>query len=131
MLRRNDIRKIAKARLKDAQALFGARRYDGAVYLCGYAVELGLKCRICRSLKWDAFPSTQNEFGNYKTFKTHNLDVLLDLSGEESKIKTDFLAEWSAVAEWDPEVRYNPSGIISRSDAQAMITATTALLRVL
>jgi hypothetical protein len=35
-----------------------AERFDGAFYLSGYAVELALKARICRTLKWRATPST-------------------------------------------------------------------------
>ena len=50
-LKTAELRKIAKARLKDAEALLAAHRYDGAIYLCGYAVELALKARICQTLK--------------------------------------------------------------------------------
>ena len=40
---------IARARIEDAKALLTAGRFDGATYLCGYAVELALKSRICRT----------------------------------------------------------------------------------
>jgi len=105
MIPKNDLRKIAKARLKDSEILFKNRRYDGAVYLCGYAVEVALKARICRTLKWTDFPSTRSEFQAYQSFKTHSLDVLLKLSGLEAEIKTEYLAEWSYIAAWEPEVR--------------------------
>ena len=123
------IRKIATGRLKDARALLGARRYDGAAYLCGYAVELGLKARICRTLKWRGFPSTSSEFKEYQTLKTHNLDVLLHLTGRERDIKTRFLVEWSVVSAWNPEVRYEPIGKTSRTDSEQMIAAAETLLR--
>lgn len=42
--------KIARARIEDAKVLVHSKRYDGAVYLCGYAVEIALKVRICRTL---------------------------------------------------------------------------------
>jgi hypothetical protein len=42
MITTKDLRSIAKARLKDAEVLSDAKRYDGAVYLCGYAVEINL-----------------------------------------------------------------------------------------
>jgi len=93
MLDKREIKKIAKARLKDAEVMVAARRYEGAIYLCGYAVELGLKARICRTLKWTGFPSTNSEFKDYRSFKTHNLDVLLHLTGIEEKIKGELLAE--------------------------------------
>ena len=128
MIDTKEIKKIAKARLKDAEVLVASRRYEGAIYLCGYAVELGLKARICKTLKWVGFPSTKKEFEGYHSFKTHNLDVLLHLTGIEDRIKTQLLAEWSAVTEWDPESRYNPIGNASPADAQLMVSAAKSLL---
>jgi hypothetical protein len=128
MIDTKKIKKIARARLKDAEVLAASSRNEGAIYLCGYAVELGLKARICRTLKWAGFPSTAKEFERYKSFKTHNLDVLLHLTGIEDRIKTQLLAEWSAVAEWDPESRYNPIGNASLSDANLMISSAKSLL---
>jgi HEPN domain-containing protein len=129
MLDKKDIKKIAKARLQDAEALFAAGRYDGAIYLGGYAVELGLKARICKTLGWSGYPSTSAEFKDYRSFKTHDLDVLLHLSGSEDKIKTKFLAEWSAVAQWDPDARYQPTGNVGAADARLMLSATAILLK--
>lgn len=128
MISNQEITKIAKARLKDAEVLAASRRYEGAIYLCGYAVELGLKTRICKTLKWPGFPSTNNEFNDYRSFKTHNLDVLLHLSGIEGRIKATLFAEWSAVAEWDPESRYNPIGHVTSADAQLMLSSAKSLL---
>lgn len=54
--------------------------------------------------------------------------MLLHLTGLEDRIETELLAEWSAVAEWDPESRYNPIGNASSSDAQLMISSATSLL---
>lgn len=128
MLDKKEIRKIAKARLKDAEVLAASRRYEGAMYLCGYSVELGLKARICKTLKWSGYPSSSKEFKNYHSFRTHNLDVLLHLAGVENRIKTELFAEWSTVAEWSPESRYNPIGVRSLSDAHLMISAAKAVL---
>jgi HEPN domain-containing protein len=127
----SDLRKIARARLVDAQALYRTRRYDGSIYLCGYAVELSLKYRICKTLGWNDFPSTSGEFKAYQTFRTHDLDVLLHLSGREARIKKQTFAEWSTVAEWDPEVRYRSIGSASKPDAELMINAAAAILRIL
>lgn len=124
-----ELRKIAKARFSDAEALLAAGRYDGAAYLCGYAIELILKSQICRVLHWAEFPATSSEFKNYQSFKTHDLDVLLHLTGKEAIIKTLYVAEWSAFSQWDPESRYHPSGIVKKSDAQLMIVSAKTLLR--
>ena len=131
MLHRTDLKRLARTRLKDAQKLYEAKRYDGAIYLAGYAVELALKARICLTLKWTGFPESRREFENYGSFKVHNLDVLLSLSGREAKIKTERLPEWSTAATWVPEVRYRKAGSAGRKDAQSMIDAVEALLKTL
>jgi len=131
MISASDLRKIARARLTDARALHRTRRYDGSIYLCGYAVELSLKYQICKTLGWADFPGTGGEFRAYQTFRTHDLDVLLHLSGREARIKKQAFADWSTVAKWDPEVRYRSIGSASRLDAELMIKAATGVLRVL
>ena len=129
MLDTKEIRRIARARLKDAEALVNARRYDGAIYLCGYAVELALKARICRTLKWAGYPSSGSEFRDLQSFRTHDLDVLLHLTGREQHVKLNLLAEWSAVAHWNPEARYQPIGQTAKPDAQSMISAAVRLVK--
>jgi len=127
----SDLRKIARARLEDAAVLCEAGRYDGAVYVCGYAVEIALKARICRTLKWNAYPSTASEFQKYQSFRTHDLDVLLRLSGRLAKINAKHMVEWSAVSKWDPNNRYRVIGSTSATEAKNMIRATKALLEAL
>ena len=131
MITRSDLKKIARARLRDAEILSRSRRYEGAMYLCGYAVEIALKARICQTLSWPGYPSTGGEFQNYQSFRTHNLDVLLRLSGVEERVKTTLMAEWSAVATWDPEARYKPIGSATRQAAELMLGSTRILLRAL
>jgi hypothetical protein len=126
-----ELRRIARGRLQDAEVLLAAGRYDGAIYLCGYAIETALKARICRVLKWPGYPSTRREFEGYQSFRTHDLDILLHLSGTENKIKTNHLAAWSIVATWDSNVRYRPIGSASSQEAADMIQSTKAILGVL
>lgn len=129
MLTRQELQKIARARLRDAEALFKSSRFDGSIYLCGYAVEIALKNKICKTLHWQGFPSTKNEFQYLQSFKTHNLDILLSLSGTENKIKNNYLAQWSAVATWDPEARYKKIGSATKRTAKLMIDSTKILLK--
>lgn len=131
MISVKDLRDIAQARLEDSELLYGAKRYDGAAYLCGYVVELALKAKICDALRWKGFPETKREFENYRSFRTHSLDVLLSLTGVEQEVKTKLLAEWSIVAKWDPEVRYKAIGTAKSEDAKSMIESTKALLDIL
>jgi hypothetical protein len=126
-----DLQRIARARFRDAEILVRGRRFDGAFYLCGYAVEIGLKARICRTLKWTGFPNSNTTFRDYASFRTHKLDVLLHLSGREETIKQRHMAAWSTVNMWDPEARYLPIGGRSEVDATAMLRSTRELLSAL
>jgi len=121
-----ELRKIARARLKDAQVLYKNNRFDGAWYLCGYCVETMLKARICSALHWKDYQVGKD----FQSFKTHNLDTLLTLSGREQKIKSAHMADWSGVAQWDPEARYKPIGSVTKAEAQLLIRRTEALLAV-
>lgn len=125
MLSLAQLHEIAKARLDDAEVLFSALRFDGAAYLCGYAIEVTLKAQVCKTLQWAEFPEKSNEFRSLglQSFKTHDLDVLLRLSGREAYIKTNLFAEWSAVSQWNPEGRYQPVGAVSEQVAKQMIEA--------
>ena len=131
MLTRWNLWETARARLQDAEVLLQSQRYDGAVYVCGYAVEIALKERICRTLNWSEFPSTGGEFQKYQSFRTHDLDVLLHLSGVEQRIMEEKLVEWSDVAAWNPEARYKPIGSATAADAEKMIQSAKTLLETL
>jgi HEPN domain-containing protein len=121
MLKLSDLALIAKARLEDASVLFNQGRYDGANYLCGYAVEIALKFRAARTLNWKEFPETSGEFGLLRSFQVHDLDALLRLSGQEEEIKRKFISQWSAVSQWNPESRYKPIGNVTQRKAGDMI----------
>ena len=126
-----DLRSIARARLRDAQILLQAKRFDGAFYLCGYAVEVALNARICRTLKWSGFPDAAQDFRGLQSLETHDLEILLRLSGVEARVKTRHLAEWSAVLDWNPEKRYQPIGKSTQQQATDMVTSAKRLLEVL
>jgi hypothetical protein len=123
-----NLKAIARARLADAEALLKTGRFDGSTYLCGYVVELALKIRICKTLKWPGFPENRGEFEGLQTFKTHDLDILLRLSGREQYIKVAMFAEWTVVSQWNPEVRYQAVGTVPSSTAQNMISAAQKIL---
>ena len=70
-----DLEQAARAYLRASRILSrqGHAEYDAAAYLCGYAVEIALKARVCRKLGWAGYPETGAEFQNYRSFQTHNL----------------------------------------------------------
>jgi hypothetical protein len=59
---RQELKDLTRLRLREAEALFQAACYNGAVYLGGYAVEAALKARICRLLGAENYPDS----GKYK-----------------------------------------------------------------
>ena len=131
MISKVELRRIATERLADAKLLLAANRYEGASYLSGYVVEIGLKLRICKTLKWQGFPETQSEFNGVTSLKTHNLVVLLRFSGVEDVVKATYLTEWSTMKLWKPELRYAKTGSADKTDATAMVEAAQKLLKVL
>ena len=124
MLAQSDIQKLIKLRLKDANALLQKKRYHGAIYMSGYAVELSLKNKICDLYQFtNGFPEAKNELQSYnlntnqnlislKTINSftdimnHDLNTLLTYSGEEIKIKQNYFPEWQIVFTWNPKMRY-------------------------
>ncbi len=132
MITREELKTSSRAYLRAARVLnrVGNNSADAAAYLCGYAVEIALKVRICRTLGWAGYPSSRKEFEGYASFKVHDLDVLLHLSAAETAIKTNpvLVTAWSVVAEWNPEQRYAPVGTSTAADAKDMIDAAAVLL---
>jgi HEPN domain-containing protein len=108
---RKDLQELARLRLREAEALYKARLYDGSVYVAGYAVELALKARICRVLRVKEFP-LDGSLG--RIFKVHDLEQLTVLAGFSTQIDVrknkDLFDNWSRAVEWSPEQRYRPSG---------------------
>ena len=118
---------LARARLTDAEIMRDHGRYDGGLYLCGYAVELALKARICKTLNWAGFPETQKELRIFKQLQSHDLAMLLTLTGQERRIRAQFTTEWSYIAaRWSPEMRYEALGV-----PQAVLDDAIAATRVL
>lgn len=131
MIARDELRRVARARLRDALVLLDGRRYEAATYICGYAIELTLKARICTTLRWREFPETRKEFERYSNLRTHDLEVLLQFSGRKDRVLAKHLREWLRVAFWTPEVRYARSGTTTKSQALEMIHSARALVRAL
>jgi HEPN domain-containing protein len=125
---RNDLLALANEKILDAEALYLASRYDGAAYVCGYSIELFLKYRLCKQLKWAEFPKTNREFQCFQSLKTHDLDTLLKLSGIERMVRRQYLADWSILLNWSPENRYGPVGLVSAKDASEMIKSAKVLI---
>ena len=123
---------LSEARLEDARALLLAGRNEGSLYLCGYAVELALKARICETLGWRWFPNTGKEAADYRSLRTHNLEVLLYMSGVYERIAVDLEEDWARVLKWRPEIRYTPPTVDTETPtAAAMMLSAERILEAL
>lgn len=142
MINKTDLKQIATTRLAEARILFQKknRKHEGAVHLCVCAVELAFKKKICDKLNWREFPETKSEFQKgFISFKTHNPQILLRLSGEELKIKknTQAWVNWIILSDlfekniFNIEIRYKPKGKVNREQAKETIKATNILLKFL
>lgn len=114
---------MSEEKLSDANSLHQRGRYDTAIYLCGYAVELALKARISETLGWGQFPSETKDFQGLQSFQTHDLKRLLHLSGIEDRILRDLTAEWNMVSTWKSEWRYLPVGSTDQAKCIQMLEA--------
>jgi HEPN domain-containing protein len=129
MATRAQLKDLARLRLREAEALFSVGLYDGCAYLCGYAVELALKARICASLGIDEYPEKAGagiRARLVEAFRTHDFDELWLLAGlknDPSAATQSFVANWSVATRWKPERRYEPEGSYNRNDAEAMLNA--------
>lgn len=140
MISHEELQKIAETRLSDAVVLHRNKNHDGALYLCGYAIELGLKAVITKnlnpfgSLSTSHIPNTKEEFKTVQKITNHDLDELLGLvpSNIIQKIKTKYLAEWSLVQKWNPEMRYAPiRGTNAKKETGDVIAAVKKILNLL
>jgi HEPN domain-containing protein len=119
---RKDFQRLAETRLADAQALLKNRRYDGAYYLAGYAVECALKACIAKRTKRYDFPDRELTKAAY----THKLTDLLKNTGVSEAVQQEFRDEpaldgnWGVVKDWSEESRYETHG---RKKARDMLRA--------
>jgi hypothetical protein len=119
------LNELAYERLTDAKVLQAAGRLECALYICGYALEMKLKYKMCKTLDWDEYPGDGKE--KNRSFKTHKLDDLIHLSEVEKRINAKYILEKSIVVKWDPEIRYS-SEKKTQEDVNLMIASTETLL---
>lgn len=100
--KKSDFQALAHARLNEAKVLLAAGAYDGAYYLSGYVAEFALKAIISGLFE---FPPRKAE-----QFYVHDLDKLRVLAELKTKMESSknsaLLANWSVVADWSEESRY-------------------------
>jgi HEPN domain-containing protein len=126
-MNRQDFKKIALIRLKEARVLLDNQKWDGAYYLCGYSVECALKACIAKTTKQYDFPPKRNVI---EMIYKHDITSLFKAAGLEAKLdkyikaKKDKKLERNLnfVLNWNEESRYSTH---SQKDAEILYEAIT------
>ena len=107
-MNKDDFKNLAQIRIREANALLKNGRYEGAYYLCGYAIECGLKAYIAKKTKRYDFPDKKTVIDSYK----HDLSSLVGTAGLELKLDKEieknskFEVNWGIVKDWSVVSRY-------------------------
>lgn len=123
-MNRNDFRDLALIRLKEAKILLDNKGWEGAYYLCGYAVECGLKACIAKKTKEHDFPPPRATIEKYYT---HDLDSLMKATGQDVQLKMDMAKDkdlelnWNLVVNWKEISRYEKHSDKEASDLYSAI----------
>jgi hypothetical protein len=133
----SDFEATAKRRLDDAIFLVVHDRYDSAVYLGGYALEIALKIKIAKDNNFNDVPQNSDECKrnpyNGKYLFTHNLNKLLAKSSVYSTILADvnYKKDFDFVCDgWSSERRYEKQ-CMDNDDALKIIDAIERLTRLI
>ena len=124
-MNRNDLQRLADARVGDAEVLLNADRWAAAYYLAGYAVECALKACAANRFREHEVPERKL----VDDFYTHRLDILLGISGVkdafDDRLRADppFRDNWDIVRDWNQAARYHHSTTERR--ARQMFLAVT------
>ena len=120
---RKQLQKIATARLGDARALLGRKRWSGAYYLCGYAVECALKSCLLRHLgESGAIFGDPLYVRRLSDCWTHDLVRLVNLAGLDAEFGAARGANpildrfWVVTKDWKESARYD-----DKTEAEARI----------
>lgn len=121
---RADFQQLAEERISDAEALLTARRFSGAYYCSGFAVECALKACIAKNTREFDFPLSP---GDAKEIWNHKLSKLAELArlplNARISVSQAFRTNWNTVVSWDNGSRY--SAATDASAAQELYLSAT------
>jgi len=107
-MNRNDLRGLARARLRESRVLLASREYSGAYYLAGYVIEYALKACIARQTLRHDFPNKDRANQSW----SHSLVGLVQVAGLQNALDAErnddpqFDANWGVVKDWRTDARY-------------------------
>ncbi len=113
-MNRDELQRLARARLEDAQILLDKQRWSAAYYLAGYAIEIGLKSCVLRHLDATGVIFKDKKYlKNLADCWTHDLEFLILLANLEKEFGTargnnpTLEANWSVTKDWKETSRYD------------------------
>ena len=124
-MNRDGFKRITRIRLTETRILLRTKHYDGAYYLCGYAVECALKACIAKQTKRYEFPDKDKVRDSY----THKLSQLVKLAGLQTALELEsasnpgFGVNWATVKDWSEESRYAEHSEQTARDLYAAVTS--------
>ena len=123
-MNRGDFQRLADERLSEANLLLAARKWAGAYYLAGYAVECALKACILARIEREGTIFEDKKFS--EKCWTHSIETLLELSALKDEfsvwVKTNPFTEANSkvVCNWSETTRYE---FTPQSEAEELIEA--------
>ncbi|HUU83426.1 MAG TPA: hypothetical protein VM243_07980 [Phycisphaerae bacterium] len=105
-------RKASIHRRDDAEALRGAKRWWGSMYMLGYAVECSLKARLMERFSAFHLQDLERELSDrlqkQVDLRTHSLDILLEYTQSEHRL-SEIGEDFNVCRRWRVEWRYRPT----------------------
>jgi HEPN domain-containing protein len=123
-MNRKELQELSTIRIEEAKALLDKGLYDGAYYLCGYAVECALKACIAKNVKQYDFPDKKAVLDSY----THNVTklaqvaILISELNQEKRRDSQFEVNWTLAERWSEESRYRKNTKAAAFDLYKAIT---------
>jgi len=89
-----------------------AKRWRGAMYLLGYAVECSLKAKLMERYDFDHLDQLQahlsEKLGRRVDLFTHSLQILMDWTEAEGRMDRATRHCWGTTRKWRADWRYSP-----------------------
>lgn len=122
-MNRIDLQNLTSIRLQEAKVLLDNGLYDGAYYLCGYAIECALKACIAKNVKKYDFPDKRVVVDSH----THELSKLIKVAGlsleleNKSNDNQAFKLNWQVVRDWSEVSRYKRNSQLEAEDICSVV----------
>jgi HEPN domain-containing protein len=123
-MNRTDLQQLAEVRIEEARLLFDAGKFDGAYYLAGYAVELGLKACVAKLTGLHDFydPAVAKKCFTHKPSELVAVANLFPELQADMAAHSDLQENWALACTWNEVSRYERH---TRDEADALIKAIT------